>query len=163
MFITNLFDLRFLHYFYPGTSEFNVDTGPGMPGCSYATVMISLYVQIWPFFMSIFLGLYWKHARVLTTDDEEKWWWRGDVVGMKTLNALQNAAIFIVGGCFTFLMMLNLWEFQLSQVQMYTYKPRQVHLPWECVQESQRNFQTTDPRKQSIYEPWGTSNIILDR
>ena len=24
-----------LHYFYPGTSEFNVGTGPGMPGCSY--------------------------------------------------------------------------------------------------------------------------------
>ena len=37
MFITNLFDLRFLYYFYLGTSEFNVGTGPGMPGCSYAT------------------------------------------------------------------------------------------------------------------------------
>ena len=34
MFITNL---RFLHYFYPGTSEFNVGTGPGMHGCSYTT------------------------------------------------------------------------------------------------------------------------------
>ena len=25
--------------FYPGTSEFNVGTGPGMPGCSYATAL----------------------------------------------------------------------------------------------------------------------------
>ena len=39
MFITNLFDLRFLHYFYPDTSEFNVGTGLGMPGCSYATAI----------------------------------------------------------------------------------------------------------------------------
>ena len=28
---------RFLHYFYAGTSNFNVGTGPGMPGCSYTT------------------------------------------------------------------------------------------------------------------------------
>ena len=27
----------YIHYFYPGTSEFYVGTGPGMPRCSYAT------------------------------------------------------------------------------------------------------------------------------
>ena len=32
-----IFDRNFLHYFYTGTSELNVGTGPGMPGCSYAT------------------------------------------------------------------------------------------------------------------------------
>ena len=31
-----IIDLSFLLY-YPGTSEFYVGTGPGMPGCSYAT------------------------------------------------------------------------------------------------------------------------------
>ena len=41
-----IFDRNFLHYFYPGTSEFNVGTGPGMPGCSYATV--NSYVPIPP-------------------------------------------------------------------------------------------------------------------
>jgi len=39
-----VFDLGFPHYFYPGTSEFSVGTGPGMPGCSYATE--SLYSSI---------------------------------------------------------------------------------------------------------------------
>ena len=29
--------LSFPHYFYLGTREFYVGTGPGMPGCSYAT------------------------------------------------------------------------------------------------------------------------------
>ena len=42
MFITNVFDLRFLHNFYPGTSKFNVGTGPGMPGCSYATAVCEI-------------------------------------------------------------------------------------------------------------------------
>ena len=35
-----IFDHNFLHYFYLGTSEFNVGTGPGMPGCSYATAWL---------------------------------------------------------------------------------------------------------------------------
>ena len=30
-------NLSFHHYFYPGTSEFYVGTGLGMPRCSYAT------------------------------------------------------------------------------------------------------------------------------
>ena len=29
------YDLRFPHYFYLGTSEFYVGTGPGKAGCSY--------------------------------------------------------------------------------------------------------------------------------
>ena len=34
----NLFlTLAFSHYIYLGTSEFYTGTGPGMPGCSYAT------------------------------------------------------------------------------------------------------------------------------
>ena len=32
-----IFDRSFPHYFYLGASEFYVGTGPGMPGCSYAT------------------------------------------------------------------------------------------------------------------------------
>ena len=32
-----IFDHNFLHYFYLGTSKFNVGTGLGMPGYSYAT------------------------------------------------------------------------------------------------------------------------------
>ena len=35
-------DNSFPHYFYAGTSEFYVGTGPGMPGCSYTTATLDL-------------------------------------------------------------------------------------------------------------------------
>ena len=35
-------DSSFPHYFYPGTSEFYMGTGPGMPGCSYTTATLDL-------------------------------------------------------------------------------------------------------------------------
>ena len=40
-----IFERNFLHYFYPGTSEFKMGTGPGMPGCSYAT-SLSLHCDL---------------------------------------------------------------------------------------------------------------------
>ena len=43
-----IFDLSFPHYHYPGTSDFYVGRGMGMPRCSYATAHPpSLPHQVW--------------------------------------------------------------------------------------------------------------------